>query len=527
MSITTAMAAAAPAPLPSTDITTARHGMSADNVEATNGATTPTTTTTTTAATAAATAAAIKRQWRKRRSRPLHRLRSIVRDSVFVQRVVEAHRTGRCTFELRFASSSASGSRSSSSAGDAANATTVTAAHNWPVVANQRCGSWYVGPALQLQKQTPLTSPSTSPLPSSSETSESSSSKSPSSKSSKSSKSSSQHHQGSYSCHHSCYFKSTDGHVGTWSFSLKRLNLNLLDVIVAAQSPSVANTSINGSGGGGSGSDNTNIKGSVGGNDGNSGAVGSDVDSGGSRGVGGGGCFIIDSSKTKLMPDSLSRTVPIWCSVINCAVVYYARRRGVDLDGEVWYTAGYTGGEADGEADAADIGDDEGNAMLFTPSQVVTAEEHAMISGKIPSMVRTLISSDIIDVDWLLGVVTKPLRPYWITNSLPQPGNGCEDGDGRDIGVPEYDTDSYLCVVCVSCSNIDPSLRVTEPWYTPGAADDEESWARGLTPSLFWSNRDSILFDDGDDNNGGGGSSSSRRTDGDTDRIIKPASLYM
>lgn len=38
--------------------------------------------------------------------------------------------------------------------------------------------------------------------------------------------------------------------------------------------------------------------------------------------------------------------------------------------------------------------------------------------------------------------------------------------------------------------------------YVPGAGDDEESWARGLTPEAFWSNRDvstpskTLVFDD-------------------------------
>ena len=29
--------------------------------------------------------------------------------------------------------------------------------------------------------------------------------------------------------------------------------------------------------------------------------------------------------------------------------------------------------------------------------------------------------------------------------------------------------------------------------YVPGAGDDEESWAFGLTPKLFWDNRQAIL----------------------------------
>jgi tRNA A64-2'-O-ribosylphosphate transferase len=49
-----------------------------------------------------------------------------------------------------------------------------------PLVANERCGSWYIPP----ERKTA-----------------------------------------------SAYFKSTDGHTGQWSFSTRRLNLHLLDLV--------------------------------------------------------------------------------------------------------------------------------------------------------------------------------------------------------------------------------------------------------------------------------------------------------
>ena len=49
-----------------------------------------------------------------------------------------------------------------------------------PLIANERCGSWYIPPSQKVG---------------------------------------------------SAYFKSTDGHHGQWSFSLRRLNLQLLDII--------------------------------------------------------------------------------------------------------------------------------------------------------------------------------------------------------------------------------------------------------------------------------------------------------
>lgn len=91
-----------------------------------------------------------------------------------------------------------------------------------PLVANLRCGAWYTDPA----------------------------------------------HLASTS-----YFKSTDGHMHQWDFSLKRANLNLVHVI---QSPGVESSLT--------------------------------------------GCLIIDSTRRgKRYPDALSKTAPIWCAVLNRA----------------------------------------------------------------------------------------------------------------------------------------------------------------------------------------------------------------
>ncbi|PGH08561.1 tRNA '-O-ribosylphosphate transferase [Blastomyces parvus] len=66
----------------------------------------------------------------------------------------------------------------------------------------------------------------------------------------------------------SAYFKSTDGHEGQWDFSLRRLNLQLLDIVKKN-----------------------------------------------------GGCVIVDSTRRgKSMPDALSKTVPIWAAVMNRAL---------------------------------------------------------------------------------------------------------------------------------------------------------------------------------------------------------------
>lgn len=63
----------------------------------------------------------------------------------------------------------------------------------------------------------------------------------------------------------SCYFKSTDGHTGQWSFSLRRLNLHLVQLIQAN----------------------------------------------------GGLCIVDSTRKGKKIPDALLKTIPIWCAVLN------------------------------------------------------------------------------------------------------------------------------------------------------------------------------------------------------------------
>ncbi|KAF1346641.1 tRNA A64-2'-O-ribosylphosphate transferase [Delphinella strobiligena] len=97
---------------------------------------------------------------------------------------------------------------------DARFAASVAEAYQVPLVANERCGSWYIPPAKKSG---------------------------------------------------SAYFKSTDGHMSQWSFSLRRLNLQVLEIVSSH-----------------------------------------------------GGCAIVDSTRRgKSMPDALSKTIPVWTCVMN------------------------------------------------------------------------------------------------------------------------------------------------------------------------------------------------------------------
>ncbi|CAE7149002.1 unnamed protein product [Rhizoctonia solani] len=127
------------------------------------------------------------------------------------------------------------------------------------------------------------------------------------------------------------YFKSTDGHTAQWDFNLRRANLHLLPLIIAHR-----------------------------------------------------GIILVDSTRRgKRHPDALSRTVPIWCAVIN---------RALGLEGE--------------------------HSGLFTPPDSVSPSEHAQMEDGITKWAELLNSSE-----YTLPALTKPLRPFWISpdSSNPRP----------------------------------------------------------------------------------------------------------
>lgn len=239
---------------------------------------------------------------------------------------------------------------------------------NLPIVANERCGTWYALP---------------------------------------------------FHPHSFCHFKSTDGHDGSHLFSLKRLNLAFLKTVAT--------------------------EGSV---------------------------VILDASNKKEMPDSFSRTIPIWACVLNRISQRYRLELGME---DVWSEWG------DGTA-----------TNLHVPDWIVFDEESETIESIIDRRVEELYQSRaIVDIPSFVALFSKPLRPYWITpfhSVVPTT-------DGR-----EPQSRMFHNIICCNASNVrlngnnagnNSNSRVVwredqQFWYTPGAADDQESWAKHLTPSLFW-----------------------------------------
>jgi tRNA A64-2'-O-ribosylphosphate transferase len=191
----------------------------------------------------------------------------------------------------------------------------------------------------------------------------------------------------------SAYFKSTDGHTGQWKFSTRRLNLHLLETIGMHD-----------------------------------------------------GCVIVDSTRRgKRMPDALSKTVPIWCAVVNRALF----------------------------PDRPECHD------LFTPPQAVAPSEHAQVSARLGDFYRSLLALGL-DLPALRRLLAKPVRPVWVTPRSP-------------LAPVRVMFEDYHPVVCCTASRRVAAAEVSESGYVQGSGDDTENWAHGLTPPVFWANSDLLL----------------------------------
>ncbi|KAI0471605.1 initiator tRNA phosphoribosyl transferase [Xylariaceae sp. FL0804] len=297
---------------------------------------------------------------------------------------------------------------------DAAFVAAVAAAYApRPLVANERCGSWYVQPP-------PPAAPASASASATTTTT------------------------ATTRAHHSAYFKSTDGHAGQWAFSTRRLNLHLLPLIGARD-----------------------------------------------------GCVVVDSTRRgKVMPDALSKTVPIWCCVLNRLLFPERRRRRSDGDGD---------GEEEEDEEEEENDDDDCHA-LRTPPHAVSPSEHAQIEARIPAHVAALAALGL-DVAELRSHLRRPLRPVWVTpESFPlaalpiaeaeaeaEAGSEGEAAaaEGAEPGGRVFDG-FHPIVCCTSSRRVHggESEMSEGGGYIQGAGDDTENWALGLTPPVFWAHAD-------------------------------------
>ncbi|KAK8550278.1 hypothetical protein V6N12_038995 [Hibiscus sabdariffa] len=183
-----------------------------------------------------------------------------------------------------------------------------------------------------------------------------------------------------------------------------------------------------------------------------------------------GGCFIVDSTRRgKRFPDSMSKTIPIWTCVLNRAIFNYLNKLSNDESSLVERQDSGTGHNCV-----------DWDCSLHLPLWVSETEK-AAIEDRLEGWTKDLEASGA-DIATLASCLKKPLRPLWISQRTVIWINE----------VPDYDSWDFTPIILVSASS---SSGVTQhrttsefSWnYIPGAGDDEESWARGLSPNLFWS----------------------------------------
>ncbi|XVF49111.1 hypothetical protein PTKIN_Ptkin03bG0242200 [Pterospermum kingtungense] len=182
-----------------------------------------------------------------------------------------------------------------------------------------------------------------------------------------------------------------------------------------------------------------------------------------------GGCIIVDSTRRgKRFPDSMSKTIPIWTCVLNRSVSNYLNKLRVSDAGSLVER------ELDSGQNSADW-----DCSLHLPLWVSEIEK-AVIEDRLEGWTKDLDESGA-DIAALASCLKKPLRPLWISQRTVIWINE----------VPDYDSWDFTPIMLVSASSTTgvAQHRTTSEFswnYIPGAGDDEESWARGLSPNLFW-----------------------------------------
>lgn len=148
------------------------------------------------------------------------------------------------------------------------------------------------------------------------------------------------------------------------------------------------------------------------------------------------------------MPDALSKTIPIWCTVLNQALF---------------------------------PSHPSSSHTLHVPPTVVSDSERSQMSSHLPLFLTSLLALQP-DIPSLRHHIQKPLRPLWVT----------PDDELTPEMVDEIKT-AYHPVVCCTSSRRVVGTEMSEEGYIQGAGDDTENWAHGLTAPLFWGNQRQLL----------------------------------
>ncbi|KAI8799568.1 tRNA A64-2'-O-ribosylphosphate transferase [Cladochytrium replicatum] len=199
-----------------------------------------------------------------------------------------------------------------------------------------------------------------------------------------------------------------------------------------------------------------------------------------------GGALIVDSTRHgKKIPDSFSKTIPIWCSVLNHVTKLISQRQTVH------------------EAQLTDESMSLGTSFseLYTPPSAVSSNESIQICERIPNFAKRFIEVFPELAMELPSLIKKPLRPIWLSTSSRMFHLERNIAEWLYTGPPTTapptplsDID-FIPVICVTASRSVPDgLERTQSYvYVQGSGDDHELWGLGLSPALFWKHKEVLL----------------------------------
>lgn len=230
----------------------------------------------------------------------------------------------------------------------------------------------------------------------------------------------------------SCYFKSTDGHKDHWNFNYRRLNLHILTELIENE-----------------------------------------------------GIVIVDSSKYKQIPDSLSKTIPIWCSVLSLII------------NEIYFT------ETDGSIDSLKF-NELSSFLLELPIQLKSIEaEYESILKLLPSFYNISkkfhphLNAELksLGFDSQKTKTVIHLKPFWI-----YPDVEVFNLQEKKMRFKELPVETYKIILCSASEYKHISRHHKMIKYQPdkihnkydicfnyfqGAGDDHELWDMKLDPNSF------------------------------------------
>ena len=186
------------------------------------------------------------------------------------------------------------------------------------------------------------------------------------------------------------------------------------------------------------------------------------------------GIALIDSTRRgKCYPDSFSMTIPIWCCVLNRAKMKLL----IDDDNDNKNENNDDNNNNNRKQNYVDDNIKTFDINLNTPPWILK-EEKSFVEKLIDNWVEHLLKDFKMIIKPILSKLSKPLRALWIS---PQ--------SKLETFIFDFNSLPFIPIICISASSIigDETFRIRNSFpYIQGAGDDEENWANGLTPSMFW-----------------------------------------